>query len=204
MSADELVQARADAGEYLRAELGDRAPAELAFCGWFDEAPLDGEGRVAMFRYTAAPGVAAGAADVCGEPGESYVVVGRTTPNYFPAYGLDPDDAYSLHIGTRFMLELRVGLTDTAAEPPAARDELRRVIAEVAPSANVAQIELAALFRAGESLFGVYRAEIDGQGVYVLGADSPPGFYRRPDLPPQTILRLHLGKLIRAERDSGA
>ncbi|MCG3126792.1 MAG: hypothetical protein CHACPFDD_01647 [Phycisphaerae bacterium] len=199
---DDLADARATALDYLHAELGARAPAELLHCAWFDESPLDGEGRAAVFRFSAE--VASTFDPRCSSPSDFYVVAGRTTPNYFPAYGLDADDAYSLHVGTRFMLEMRVGLIDSAAEPPAARDALRALIAEVAPGANLTRLDLAALFRADDSIFAVYSADIDGERVYVFGADCPPGFYRRPDLPPQAVLRLHLGKLIRAERDAPA
>ena len=59
---------------------------------------------------------------------------------------------------------------------------------------------MAALFQCEERLFAVYRLTLNGaETAYFMGGDCPPGFYRLTEHPPQVALRLHLGKLIRAE-----
>jgi hypothetical protein len=193
----------ADAREYLARELGPRAPARLLPEGRFDERPLEGEGATAIFSF-----------DMQGRPGcaaeadaRHYVAVGQTEPNYFPAYGLDPDEAYSLHIGTRFMLTMGVQRVEAELEPPQARQALRVFVARYAAGAELTGVELAGLFRCEEAYFAVYRLRLAGEELYCMGADCPPGFYRCTQYPPQMALRLHLGGVIRAEaraeRDAG-
>lgn len=199
MSGTGIAESQRDALRYLHEQLGDRAPAALCFEGQFDESPLDGEGRTSLFSFTLdAPAAASGCGDNSAH-GRHYVVVGHTESNYFPGYELGPDDAYSFHVGTRFMLELSLQRVDVSLEPPGARDELRRFVQQYAFGARVEREELAALFRCDEGYFAVYRLALDGQDVYCLGADCPPGFYRMTQHPPQAALRLHLGKQIRAE-----
>jgi hypothetical protein len=191
-------QRERDALAYLRDQLDDRAPRSLTPEASFAEAPLEDEGPATVFSFDLP---AADAACVtAGASPRHYVVSGSTRPNYFPAYGLDPDDAYSLHIGTRFMLDMQIGLADPADEPSAARDAMCSTVRQVAPDIAIQDESLAALFRASDALYAVYRLRVGGEPVYFLGADCPPGFYRMADLPPQVVLRLHLGKLIRAER----
>ncbi len=189
----DLEMWRKAAGEYLRAQLGQRAPHELKLVETFREQPLAGEGPVALFTFDCLDGLGRVA-----DP-RHYVVVGQTTPNYFPAYGLGPDDAYSFHIGTRFMLEMGVSVADARFEPADARESLRALLAACNPGVPIEREELAGLFRCQERLFAVYRVTLGGQDVYCMGADCPPGFYELTDYPPQIALRLHLGQLIRAE-----
>jgi hypothetical protein len=189
---------------YLRGQLAARAPQTLRFEGEFDEQPLDGEGQTALFSFELPPGTDVGSG---AQPGAAevkhYVAVGETGPNFFPAYGLDPDDAYSFHLGTRFVLEMGLQVVDASYEPPSARALLRAALVNYAAGATLEQEELAALFRCDEGLFAVYRLTLDGQDVYCMGADCPPGFYHMTEHPPQVALRLHLGKLIRAEAAGG-
>jgi len=203
-------ECRRQAEEYLREQLGTQAPRELGFAAEFDERPLEEEGRVCVFTFDLGvitrEAAASAQATLRRVAAPHYVVAGATSPNYFPQYGLAADDAYSLHLGTRFMLELGVARADPAEEPPQARDELRTLVGAAASGARIEREELAALFRCGEKLFAVYRLSLEGEGdVYCLGADCPPGFYRLTEHPPQVALRLHLGKLIRTEaRDAAA
>ncbi len=187
---------RQQAIEYLREQLGPRAPRDLHPAGVFNEQPLEGEAETALFSFDLDVGTEACATP---EARRHYVAVGQTTPNYFPSFGLAPDDAYSLHIGTRFMLEMEVQRVDPADEPPGARQYLEQVIRDHAPGAAASPPELAALFRFEEGFFAVYRVDVEGRSYYAMGADCPPGFYELTQHPPQTALRLHLGKLIRAE-----
>lgn len=190
----------AEAIAYLRPHLGERTPQFLVLEGEFAESPLEGEGRTFLFSFDLppGPGVAAGACETY-DP-KHYVAVGQTTPNFFPAYGFSPDDAYSFHVGTRFMLEMELQKVDPQLEPPDARQLLRTVLANVAPGATVRSEQLAALFRCEDGYYAVYRLTLNEDDVYALGADCPPGFYKLTGHPPQMVLRLHLGKLIRAER----
>jgi hypothetical protein len=187
---------QAEAQAYLERELGARAPGVLTPVAEFDEQPLEGEGAASLFTFDLPPAPAA-----CGEDADArhYVVVGATAPNYFPAYGLSPDEAYSLHIGTRFMLGLEIALADASAEPPAARENARRFVSLCNPDVPIEEIELAALFRCAEELYAVYAVSLGGRRVYCFGADCPPGFSELTQHPPQVALRLHLGRLIRRE-----
>lgn len=187
--------------EYLRAQLGEHAPDYLRFEREVDERPLETEGRSFVFSFPLTPP----GGETCAKAGAAanakhYVVVGETEPNYFPAYELDSDDAYSFHVGTQFMLMMELRLVDPADEPPNARRALRRFVAEYAKGAACTDEKLAALFRTGdEAHFAVYSLRLNDQDVYCMGADCPPGFYRMTQAPPQAALRLHLGKVIRNE-----
>lgn len=180
---------------YLREQLGPRAPEVLTPAGTFDEQPLEGEGRTSLFAFElTGPG---------GDPScaalRHYVAVGETSPNYYPTFGLSPDDAYSLHIGTRFMLEMKVQRIEGDA-PDGAEESLRRVIRDrLGGDATFGPSRLAGLFRCDESVFAVFRMTVNGTPIYSLGADLAPGFYELCQHPPQVVLRLHLGKLIRNE-----
>ena len=185
---------------YLAEQLGPRAPSKLTFVSTFAETPLDGEGAVSLFSFSLTPEPGAAA---CGSPppdGLHYVVAGETVANYFPAYGLDADDAYSLHIGTRFLLEMRIGRIDPDQESPGFRDAMHGAIRETLAGVEIEHESLAGLFRGDEQTYAVYRLTLKGEDVYFMGGDCPPGFYRLAQWPPQVALRLHLGKLIRAER----
>lgn len=189
---------------YLRGQLGTRAAVKLRFEQDFNERPLDGEGATALFSFEllAERGVGSGARSGPAEV-KHYVAIGETEPNFFPAYGLSADDAYSFHVGTRFVLEMGLQVVDTTYEPPTARSLLHAAVRNYAAGAKLEKEELAALFRCEEGLFAVYRLTLDGQDVYCMGADCPPGFYRMTEHPPQVALRLHLGKLVRAEAARG-
>lgn len=187
---------QAEARAYLERELGARAPGTLTLVAEIAEQPLDGEGAVSLFAFDLPPTGAA-----CGRNADArhYVVVGETTSNYFPAYGLSPDDAYSLHVGTRFMLGLEIALADPCAEPPTAREDVRRFVGLCNPDVPIEGLELAAIFRCAEELYAVYVVSLGGRRVYCFGADCPPGFSELTQHPPQVALRLHLGRLIRRE-----
>lgn len=185
--------------DYLSGQLGERAPHTLRFEAVFDESPLEGEGWTELFSFNLPPATQATA----GSPGAGdlrhFVAVGKTVANYFPSYGLNAEDAYSFHLGTRFMLTMEVQRVDPELEPPGARGAARAFVAAHAPQARVSEPQLAGLFRCEDEYYAVYRLEIDGQPVYFMGADCPPGLIRLTPYPPQVALRLHLGKLIRAE-----
>lgn len=202
MNQLDVRKLEADAIAYLREHLAERTPDFLVLEGEFAESPLEGEGRTLLFSFDLppGPGVAAGACETY-EP-KHFVAVGETTPNFFPAYGLSADDAYSFHVGTRFMLEMELQRVGPELEPPDARQLLRTVLANVAPGAELRREELAALFRCEDGYFAVYRLQLNEDDVYALGADCPPGFYKLTNYPPQMVLRLHLGKLIRSERQA--
>ncbi|MBL8878521.1 MAG: hypothetical protein JNG88_05315 [Phycisphaerales bacterium] len=191
----------AAANQYLKSELGQHAPAELRFERVFDEQPLEGEGPVSLFSFELALG--GGNAQCPVEVRRHYVVAGQTRSNYFPAYSFDADDAYSFHIGTLFMVAMPVSRIDDADEPPGARESLKNLTRAYSAAATIGAPELAALFRCDDAVFAVYRVPVDGRMVYGMGADCPPGFYELTDHPPQTALRLHLGKVIREEARSG-
>jgi hypothetical protein len=188
------------ARDYLREQLGDRAPSSLTREAHCRERSLESEGAVTVFSFTLPPaGPQCGAEGV--RPRRHYVVAGETEPTYFPAYGLNPDEAYSFHLGTRFMVTVGVGLVDASTDAEAPRDEaVRQVIHSVHPNAEIEELHLAAMFGVEDQRFAVYRVSVSGEAYYSVVGDCPPGFYRLTEYPPQVALRLHLGTLIRAEK----
>lgn len=189
--------AEAQAKEYLGAQLRDRAPSALRFVRLFDERPLEGEGAVALFAFELAPGATGpcGAADT-----QHYVFAGQTEPNFYPSFGLPPEDVYSLHVGTRFMLTVGVEKLNCAAEPAHFREHMQQFVRGCNPGAAVANEECVLLFRCDDQQHAVYQMDINNLPVYYVGGDLPPGFYQMTEHPPQVALRLHLGNLIRAEK----
>lgn len=180
---------------YLRTQWPKDAPSTLESPTVFPRSPLEGEGAVAIFPFATAR-VAAG-----GDP-RMYVVVGETEPNYYPAYGLSVDDAFSLHLGTRFMLVMGVGLHESGtSEEYDAVDDARRIVSRVSSSASVEDVRIAAQFNVEEQIHSVLKARVAGREVYILGRDAPMGFVERADLPAPVAYRLHLGRVLRAEPD---
>lgn len=200
--------------DYLAGQLGPRAPRRIMFEGAFDERPVDDEGRVGLFSFELpddvpcppapsrdpGPRISVGFKEPEAPRGgqRHYVAVGETEPNYFPAYGLRADDAYSFHLGTRYMLRMEVRRVEEFVEPRDARERLIELLRQHARGAPVT-LEPAAFFDCDQQCYGVYRARVGTDDYYAIGADCPPGFYRLTQYPPQTALRLHLGKLLRAE-----
>lgn len=178
--------------DYLKAVLADEAPRSITPVAVFDETPLQDEGKVTVFAFTAKLG---GNAE---EP--FYVVAGQTVPNYYPQWGLDAEQAYSLHLGTRFMLVVGVQHLAFGELPPNLEQSIRDELAGVLPGEEVSDVEPVAAFRADQHTHAVCRAKIGGEDVYVMGADLPIGIYREVQLPPHVVYRWHLGNVIRMER----
>ncbi len=190
---------QADALKYLRGALGDRAPEEIVLEGVFDEEPLEGEGRVEVFRFELSPMPDVPERAVATE---HYLVVGETEPNYFPVYGLTADEAYSFHIGTRFVAVMGLAVVDAADEPAGARAAMRNFVGACNPGVDMVSEEVAGVFRCGEQVFVVYKLRLGGREVYCMGGGLPPGFYAHVEYPPQVALRLHVGQLVRQEARS--
>lgn len=186
---------RAVALAYLRAQWPNDAPTALDAPTVFPRSPLEGEGAVAIFPFATAR-VAAG-----GDP-RMYVVVGATEPNYYPAYGLSVDDAFSLHLGTRFMLVMGIGQHEAGAgDDYDAVDDARRIVSRVSSTAPVTDVRIAAQFNVEGQIHSVLKARVAEREVYILGRDAPMGFVERADLPAPVAYRLHLGRVLRAEPD---
>ena len=149
-------------------------------------------------------------ADRSGRGEEQYhVFVGQTEPNYYPALGLTAEEAFNLHLGTRFMLVMDVALIDAASAgqpsehlPETAYDaaaDARGIVDRVAPGATIEDLTIAAAFDVEGAIHTVLRCRVAGEPVYIMGRDAPPGFSRRVDLPAQVVLRLHIGHVLRQE-----
>jgi len=178
---------------YLRAQWPNDAPAVLEAPTVFSHSPLEGEGAVAIFPF-ASPRAAGDSRMV--------VVVGETQPNYYPSYGLTIDDAFSLHLGTRFMLVMGIGQHEAAAaDDYDAEDDARRIVSRVSNAAPVDAVRIAAQFNVEGQIHSVLAARVAGREVYILGRDAPMGFVERADLPAPVAYRLHLGRVLRAEPD---
>ena len=177
---------------YLREQLREDAPAELGPGQVFEHSPLEGEGAVAVFEFRAQHGAA--------ESDRYYVVVGQTEPNYYPAYGMDFGEVYSLHLGTRFMLVLGVA----QCAPPGGvnyepMNDARAVVDRVSPSASIEGLSVAACFDVEGQRHVVLRGRVAGQEVYIMAGEAPAGFLQRVDLPPPVAYRLHVGAVLRGE-----
>jgi hypothetical protein len=179
------------AHEYLARQFGPDAPVRLRPVAAFDEPSLEGEGAVTIFSFTASRGD--------NPPQAFYVFAGDTDPNYYPDWDLSPDDAYCLHLGTRFMLVLDVTQIPLTDLPPMLEDDITASMATVAPGEAVEKFRPVIAFGLDGQRHAVCRLRLGGEDLYVLGGDLPLGIYRRTDLPPHVVYRLHLGKLIRME-----
>lgn len=204
------LELEAEARRHLSEQLGQRAPEKLVYEGKFEESPLAGEGSASVFSFLLASssgraGCASTAESVApnsdAPDARHFVVVGDTRPNYFPGYGLNVDDAYSFHIGTRFAVDMRLGLTGLADEPADARHKLQSALDSVAAGSRRCDPQLEGVFRVDVETYCVYRLSFDGKDVFAVGGDLPVGFYELTQWPPQVALRLHLGKLIRTEEN---
>lgn len=184
---DPLVQARA----YLAGQFGDRAPAALEHVAQFDGEPLEGEGATTLFRFNAAPDG--------GEPRRFWVAAGRTQPNYYPDCGLDAQDMYCLHLGTRFMLVIEVSQLPPDRVPANAEAWFKEFLARLAPGAVIESVDILAAFAVGEEIYAVARARVAGETIIVFGIDAPPGVCRETHLPPHILIRRHVGRLILRE-----
>lgn len=190
--AANLADWSAYARSWLAERWGDHAPTELARGAVFQNSPLEGEGAVAVLPFRARRGTAT--------EQDYFVVVGRTEPNYYPAFGLSVEEAYCLHLGTRFMLVLGVaqqsavqtGEFDAAAEA-------RMIVDRVQPGAAIDELTVAAAFDVEGQRHVVLRCRVAGKPVYILAGDAPMGFSTRVDLPPQVVYRVHLGHALRLE-----
>ena len=172
---------------WLRQQLGDRAPTTMGIPTYFDASALEGDGPIAIFPFSTSGD----------EPAEHWVVVGRTEPNYYPRWGLTADEAFRVHLGTRFMLVVGVSQADEAERQTYdPRADLDRILAQIYPGEPSLKASLAAMFRVGAKRHTVCRCRIGGEDVFVMAGDCPPGFYRRTELPPHVVYRLHLGSLL--------
>lgn len=192
---DERIEAwRAAALSYLGETLRERAPAELGAHHVFGESPLEGEGPVVLFEF-----VLAGTSS---EPQRYFVAGGLTEPNYYAALDLPPEDMYALHLGTRFMLVLGVGLMPEVNRNSLDLDKaVRELVWSIRPGAAVSDVEWAAAFDVDGQLHGVARCRIGEQAAYAFVGGAPAGFSTQVDIAPQVAYRIHLGRALLAETD---
>lgn len=185
---------RAYALAYLAEALRESAPNALGSATIFSRSPLEGEGAVVVFEFEAERSSL--------DAKRFYAVVGRTEPNYYPAYDLTSDEAFSLHLGTRFMLVLGIG--QAAAERVATFDAsaaAKAVVERVSPELTIRDARVAAAFDVDGELHAIVFCDIEGREAFVISGDAPPGIYERVTLPPQVVYRMHLGQVLRNEPD---
>lgn len=186
---------RAFALAFLRAELRDAAPAQLAGGVIYPASPLDGEGAVAIFEFQTTR---------AGESAARYaVVVGETEPNYYAVHDLTPEEIFELHLGTRFMLVLGVSQIPADIALSDADYDLNRDAMEIARRATnhpvLEDLALAAMFSVEDQKHAVIKAQLNGNAVYIMGRDAPLGFSTRRDLAAHIAYRLHIGHVLRRE-----
>lgn len=179
------------AREYLSRELGDAAPDTLVHLARFSEGALEGEDDMSVFSFSASLG---------GNPPESFhVVAGQTVPNYYPGWNLSPEEIYTLHLGTRFMLVMEIQQAPLERLPASLEADVADQLTRVAPAEPLSAFRPVAAFQLEDQLHAVCRLRIAHEEVYLLAGDLPLGIYRRIDLPPHVVYRLHLGTIIRRE-----
>lgn len=187
---DESAEHRRGAEAFLAAQLGADAPRELRLLARFDGGELEGEGAVSIYGFTLARG---------GQIEECFAVAGETESGYYPAWGLSPEQMYSVHLGTRFMLVMEVAQVPPGNLPADAERQILDTVASAAPGETLSEFSPAAAFTVDGRTHAVCRLRVAGEAVYAIGLDAPPGIYRLAHLPPHAVYRLHLGNLIRAE-----
>ena len=182
---------RQQALDYLSIALSLHAPPDLTQEAVFEGQPLEREGDMSVFSFRAGVG---------GQEEQGYyVVAGQTDPNYYPEWGLTPEQIYDLHLGTRFMLVMKTSSFPLDKLPGDLPERIERFIGTVAPGARVRDVAPAAAFNIESDVHAICRATIAGESVYVIGLDAPPGIYRDVHLPPHVVFRRHIGQLIRRE-----
>lgn len=195
---DNIEPWRAYALAYLAEEFKEAAPTTLTKPVVFPLSPLESEGATVLFEFEA---------NRTGAGMERYfVVVGETEPNYYAAYDLNAEDAFALHLGTRFMLVMGVAQVDNEKSDAATYDPIRdarEIVDRVAPDKTVTDVEIAATFDVEGTFHAVLRCKIAGEPVYVMGRDAPQGFSRRTDLLPHVVYRIHLGNVLLQEAKPG-
>lgn len=193
-----ITEARNNALNYLRAQLGSDAPAELDEPVVFPWSPLEGEGAAVVFPFTTSRGTT--------ENARFFVVSGRTEPNYYPAHDLTPEEAFELHLGTRFMLVLGVSqVPPQHATADASYDmerDAREIVNRISRAAKIDDLQLAATFQVSDVMHAVLRCTLNGRPVYVMGRDAPLGFSSKVHLAPHVAYRLHIGHVLRREASS--
>lgn len=180
---------------YLRAQLRDDAPQELGEGVAFTWSPLEGDGLTVVFEFFATRGTP--------ERLRFFVVTGETEANYYPAEDLTAEEAFELHLGTRFMLVIgisQVPIAEAERDPTydAARDA-DEIVGRVARDALAEDLQIAAMFRVAETQHAVLRCRIKGEPVYIMGRDAPQGFSKKVHLHPHVAYRLHIGHVLRRE-----
>lgn len=194
--AANLAEWKAYALAYLGVQLGADAPSDLSPPQVFPISPLEGEGPVAIFPFRARRGASI--------EQDYFVAVGMTTPNYYPSYERSTDEAFSLHLGTRFMLVMGVA----QRQPPTSVEfdiekNARMIVDRVQPGAPIEDLALAAAFDVEGQLHAVLKCRVAGTPVYIMAGDAPMGFSTHVDLPPQAAYRIHLGQALRLEPSPG-
>ncbi len=185
---------RAFALAYLAEAMRESAPSVLGNAAIFPSSPLEGEGAVAVFEFEAQRSSL--------DAKRFFVTVGQTEANYYPAYDLTSDEAFSLHLGTRFMLVLGIGqATATQLASVDAALAAKVVVNRVSPDLSVGDARVAAAFDVDGELHLIVSCRIGGRESYVMSGEAPPGIYERPTLPPQVVYRMHLGQVLRTEPD---
>lgn len=191
--SENLHEWEAYALSYLAEQLREAVPSSLASPVVFPRSPLEGEGATVLFEFRACRGG--------GDEEDYYVVVGRTEPNYYLRQNLTAEEAFELHLGTRFMLEMGVAQVARApaTTPYHPAEDARNIVDRVAPGATIDDLEVAAAFDVGGQTHAVLRCRLEGEPVYIMARDAPPGFSRRTDLSPHVAYRLHIGHVLRRE-----
>lgn len=178
--------------EYLRDQLANDAPIALGKGKFFPNSPLEGEGFTVIFPFQSQRGAPADT--------NFYVAVGPSRNNYYPAYGLAMDEAYDLHLGTRFMLVMGIALRSPVPDDDfEIQREARRVVDRIAPQAVIDDLELAASFDVDGQFHAVLRCKMAGRPVYIFAGDAPIGFSEKMSLPPAVAYRMQLGRVLRHE-----
>ena len=196
VNAEMIASWRADALDYLRGVMRDRAPERLGTHQVFDASPLEGEGPTVLFEFFL-PSTTSAAE-------RFFVAGGQTEPNYYPALDLGFEDAFALHLGTRFMLVLGVGVSAEVARPEIdVAKAVQTLVWSVRPGEAVSDIRLAAGFDVEGRFHGVAQCTVGNQKAYAFIGEAPPGFSTQVDHPPQVAYRIHLGRALLAGLVSG-
>lgn len=192
MTSDHAQQAL----EFLRAHLGTKAPKSLGAGRFVPGQPLEGEGDMTVFPFQA---------DLQGGQLERFwVVAGQTEANYYPHWSLTAEEAYCVHLGTRFMLVMEAAQVMEGEWPADLAARVREAAAGAFPGLEILSVTPLAVFRVEHQIHAVCHVKLGTAGVIVVAYDAPLGIYPASGQLPHVVYRKHLGSLIQSEAEREA
>jgi hypothetical protein len=183
--------------EYLRLEFAPEREFSLTLVKETEKHPLHGPGVNEVYTFNSAQGVNTSMA--------YYLVAARPgAVNYYPLWGLSPDDIWAVHVASEFYLSMGVEPLPATTQERRFRHEAEDLVRRQWGSPNSASPVLEQVFRLKpvQGYAGEYHAvgkltHGKERWAFVVG-DVAHALYPL-DIPSHAVWRLHLGRQILAE-----